>query len=80
MDEEKGSDLGTPGRLTATDRKSDRELVVTRSFQGPARLVFEAWTRWELLMRWWGPEAHTGSCSATRHPSSLWRSSASTSR
>jgi uncharacterized protein YndB with AHSA1/START domain len=38
---------------TAAERKSERELVVTRTFNGPARIVFEAWTRPELLKRWW---------------------------
>jgi uncharacterized protein YndB with AHSA1/START domain len=42
---------------TTVERKSDRELVVTRTFNGPARLVFEAWTRPELLMRWWAPKS-----------------------
>ncbi|QNA85000.1 ATPase [Sphingomonas sp. So64.6b] len=37
------------------DRKSDRELVVTRTVRGPARLVFEAWARPELFKRWWAP-------------------------
>jgi hypothetical protein len=36
---------------TAVDRKSDRELVVTRTFNGPARLVYEAWTQAELFKR-----------------------------
>jgi hypothetical protein len=31
-------------RRTASERKSDRELIITRTFDGPARLVFEAWT------------------------------------
>lgn len=43
-------------RITA-ERKSDRELVVTRSFNAPARLVFEAWTRPELFKRWWVPKS-----------------------
>jgi uncharacterized protein YndB with AHSA1/START domain len=38
-------------------RKSDRELVVSRTFNGPARIVFEAWTRPELLKRWWAPKS-----------------------
>ena len=42
---------------TTTERKSERELVVTRTFNGPARLVFEAWTRPELLKRWWAPKS-----------------------
>jgi uncharacterized protein YndB with AHSA1/START domain len=39
------------------ERKSERELVLTRTFNGPARLVFEAWTKPELLKRWWVPRS-----------------------
>jgi uncharacterized protein YndB with AHSA1/START domain len=42
---------------TTTERKSERELVVTRTFNCPARLVFEAWTQPELLKRWWVPKS-----------------------
>ena len=42
---------------TTTDRPSERELVFTRVFDAPARIVFEAWTRPELLMRWWAPKS-----------------------
>jgi uncharacterized protein YndB with AHSA1/START domain len=42
---------------TTTERKSERELVVTRTFNGPARIVFEAWTRPELFKRWWVPKS-----------------------
>ena len=42
---------------TTTERKSDRELVVTRTFNGPARIVFEAWTKPELFKRWWVPKS-----------------------
>ena len=42
---------------TTVERKSERELVVTRIFNGPARLVFEAWTRPELLKQWWVPKS-----------------------
>jgi uncharacterized protein YndB with AHSA1/START domain len=42
---------------TTVERKSDLELVVTRTFDGPARLVWEAWTRPELFKRWWGPKS-----------------------
>ena len=44
---------------TTVERKSDRELVVTRTFNGPARIVFEAWTRPEHLARWSGPQGFT---------------------
>ena len=39
------------------ERTSERELVVTRTVRGPARLVFEAWTKAELLERWWSPKS-----------------------
>ncbi len=42
---------------TAVERKSERELVVTRTFNAPARIVFEAWTKPELFMRWWAPKS-----------------------
>ncbi len=40
---------------TTVERTSDREVVVTRTFDAPARLVFEAWSRPELFRRWWIP-------------------------
>ena len=40
-----------------TVRKSDRELVVTQTFNAPARIVFEAWTQAELFQRWWVPKS-----------------------
>jgi len=42
---------------TKVERRSDRELVVTRTFDAPARLVFEAWSNPELFKRWWVPES-----------------------
>jgi uncharacterized protein YndB with AHSA1/START domain len=42
---------------TTVERKSERELVVTRIFDGPARIVFEAWTKPELFERWWVPKS-----------------------
>jgi uncharacterized protein YndB with AHSA1/START domain len=42
---------------TTVGRKSDRELVVTRTFNAPAHIVFEAWTKPELFMRWWAPKS-----------------------
>jgi uncharacterized protein YndB with AHSA1/START domain len=43
--------------LTTSERKSDCELVVTRTFNGPPHIVFAAWTKPELLMRWWAPKS-----------------------
>src|SRR3954447_3870030 len=42
---------------TTVERKSEREFVVTRTFNAPPRLVFEAWTRPELLKQWWVPKS-----------------------
>jgi len=42
---------------TTVERKSEREFVVTRTFDGPARLVYEAWTKPELLKQWWAPKS-----------------------
>jgi len=39
------------------ERKSERELVVTRTVNGPARVVFEAFTKPELFKRWWVPKS-----------------------
>ena len=55
MDDLQTSEAGRKTRETVTERTSDRELVVTRTFDGPARLVFAAWTKPELMMRWWAP-------------------------
>ena len=42
---------------TTVERKSERELVVTRTFNAPARLVFEAWTKPALFKLWWAPKS-----------------------
>jgi uncharacterized protein YndB with AHSA1/START domain len=39
------------------ERKSEREMVVTRVFNGPARIVFEAFTKADLFKRWWVPKS-----------------------
>ncbi|HET7581762.1 MAG TPA: SRPBCC family protein [Candidatus Limnocylindria bacterium] len=52
------SSEATPMDNTATaERISDRELMVSRTVNGPARIVFEAWTRPELFERWWVPKS-----------------------
>src|SRR6187455_2540110 len=42
---------------TTVERKSERELVTTRTVNGPARIVFQAWTTPELFQRWWVPKS-----------------------
>jgi uncharacterized protein YndB with AHSA1/START domain len=44
-------------KRTTVERKSERELVTTRTFNGPARIVFEAWSKPELFKRWWVPKS-----------------------
>ena len=56
MNARENSESTTKNRTTV-ERKSERELVVTRTFDGPARIVFEAWTRPELFRRWWVPKS-----------------------
>jgi len=57
MDARKASESAPMKNRTTVERKSARELVVTRTFDAPARIVFEAWTRPELFMRWWAPKS-----------------------
>ena len=54
---------GSSAAMNRTDvkRKSDRELVVTRTFNAPAHIVFEAWRKPELFKRWWVPAAMASS-------------------
>ena len=40
---------------TVVERRSDREFVATRTFDAPARLVYEAWRNPDLFRRWWVP-------------------------
>ena len=57
MDARRESEPTATKNRTTVERTSERELVVTRTFNGPARLVFEAWTRPELFTRWWLPKS-----------------------
>lgn len=52
-----GSEVSATKNPTTVERRSDRELVVTRTFNGPARIIFDAWTKPELLKRWWAPKS-----------------------
>ena len=57
MDERRESEATPTKYHTAVERKSELELVVTRTVNAPARLVFEAWTKAELFRRWWVPKS-----------------------
>jgi uncharacterized protein YndB with AHSA1/START domain len=43
---------------TTMELEGDREIVIRRTFNGPARIVFDAWTKPELVRRWWAPKSH----------------------
>jgi uncharacterized protein YndB with AHSA1/START domain len=57
MDAKRESEAIPMKNCTTVERKSERELVVTRTFNGPARIVFEAWTKPELFKQWWVPKS-----------------------
>src|SRR5574339_1308208 len=57
MDAGRRNDPGRAPYATTAERKSDREMTVRRTFDAPARIVFEAWTRPELFRRWWVPRS-----------------------
>lgn len=62
--------------VSTVERKSERELIITRTINGPARLVFEAWTRAELLQQWWVPKSapiKLLSCEADVRPGGTYR-------
>jgi len=57
MDARRESEPTPMKNRTTVERRSERELVVTRTFNGPARIVFEAWTKPELFKQWWVPKS-----------------------
>jgi uncharacterized protein YndB with AHSA1/START domain len=57
MDARRESEPTPTKNRTTVERKSERELVATRTINGPARIVFEAWTKAELFKRWWVPKS-----------------------
>src|SRR5688572_1733791 len=57
MDARRESEPAPVKNRTTAERKSERELVVTRTINGPARIVFEAWSKPELFKQWWVPKS-----------------------
>ena len=57
MDARRESEPTSMKNRTTVERTSERELVVTRTFNAPARIVFEAWTKPELFKQWWVPKS-----------------------
>ncbi len=58
MDARSGSEAATAKNPTTVERRSDLELVITRTFNGPPHLVWQAWTRADLFQRWWVPKSY----------------------
>ena len=58
MDARREGDAAPATHRTKVERRSELELVVTRTVDAPARLVFEAWTRADLFRRWWVPKSY----------------------
>lgn len=62
------------GGITVTiTTPSERETVITREFGAPARLVFDALTRPDLIRRWYGPPGSIESCESDARPGGAWR-------
>lgn len=57
MDQTSQGELAPTGHVTTVERRSGREVVVTRTFDAPVELVFEAWSTPELFRRWWVPRS-----------------------
>src|SRR3954470_2350622 len=57
MDASRHDELAPTKNVTRVELRSDREVVVTRWFDAPARLVFEAWSTPDLFKRWWMPKS-----------------------
>src|SRR5215471_15405660 len=57
MDARRESEPTATKNRTTVERKSEREVVVTRTINAPARIVFEAFTKPDLFKRWWVPKS-----------------------
>jgi uncharacterized protein YndB with AHSA1/START domain len=65
MEKRNDSESNQTRNRTTVERRSDRELVTTRTFDAPPRIVFKAWTTAELFRQWWVPRSMgmtLGSC------------------
>ena len=72
-DDKKRVGMDEPRRATVTTR-SDREIVITRAFDAPRRIVFEAWTKPEHVAQWWDPSrAPLAVCEIDLRPNGVFR-------
>jgi uncharacterized protein YndB with AHSA1/START domain len=61
---------------TEMELKGERELVIRRTFRAPAHIVFDAWTKAELVKRWWAPKSRgvaVVECTAEVRPGGAYR-------
>ncbi|MFO0728519.1 MAG: SRPBCC family protein [Myxococcota bacterium] len=60
---------------TSLELPSDREILISRTFDAPARIVFEAVTRPEHIRQWWAPESRGAmtSCAVDLRVGGEWR-------
>lgn len=58
--DQQGSGAGGVQNRTSVERRGDRELVVTRTFNAPLSMVYRAWSQPELFRRWWMPKSASG--------------------
>ena len=58
--DQRASVAGGARNPTSIERKGDRELVVTRTFDAPPGIVYRAWTQPDLFRRWWMPKSLAG--------------------
>lgn len=66
--------MSQPANALQISTPSDQEIVLTRAFDAPRDLVFEAWTNPEHVRSWWGPRSHTMLvCEADVRPGGTWR-------
>ncbi|MBL8631030.1 MAG: SRPBCC family protein [Rhodospirillaceae bacterium] len=76
MGAERKTEAAQPHHATLVERASDRELIVTRTFNAPVHLVFQAWTTPDLLKQWWVPKSYGIyfiSCEADVRPGGTYR-------
>jgi uncharacterized protein YndB with AHSA1/START domain len=57
MDEKRSSNTNITKAVTTVEPQSEREIIVKRSFNAPARIVFAAWSKAELFKQWWVPKS-----------------------
>lgn len=58
--DQQGKSASDVQNRTSVERRGDRELIVTRTFDASPSVVYKAWSQAELFQRWWVPKSATG--------------------